>query len=119
MYHNQAIGKIGEDVSLEYLKSQGLTLVERNLNMKVSEIDLIMLDKAGITHFIEVKTGMLGGKFVFDNLSSLKRRKLARAVGIYISKFRISNFQIDFVFVSLNMQTRRAKLEVMWDQILE
>lgn len=119
MYHNQEIGKIGEDIALKYLESCGYRLITRNCNLKVSEIDLIMRSSSGVIHFIEVKTGMIGGKFIFDNLSAKKRHKLARAVELYIAKHRITQFQTDFAFVKLNMASRIGSVEMMWNQVLE
>ena len=119
MHHNQEIGRIGEDIALKYLESCGYRLVTRNCNLKVSEIDLVMRSSSGIVHFVEVKTGMIGGKFIFDNLSAKKRHKLARAVELYITKHKVAKFQLDFAFVKLNMASRTGSVEMMWDQILE
>ncbi|MBT3745088.1 MAG: YraN family protein, partial [Candidatus Thioglobus sp.] len=50
------IGNQAEDVALEYLTQQGLTLVQQNYLTKVGEIDLIMLDvQTQVLVFVEVR----------------------------------------------------------------
>lgn len=118
IYHNQKIGKLGEDLALKYLKSLDMQLIERNINLKVSEIDLILKDKNEVWHFVEVKSGTINSKLIFDNLSKSKQLKLKKAIEIYISKYSIKKFQIDFAFVRLNMEKSSGAVEIMWDQIL-
>lgn len=50
----QVVGQAGEDQALEYLRRQGLTLVERNFRCKGGEIDLIMRATDTLV-FVEVR----------------------------------------------------------------
>ena len=49
------LGKRGESLAVEYLKSRGYKILEMNWRTKHKEIDIIALDKNEIV-FIEVKT---------------------------------------------------------------
>ena len=51
----QTLGRQGEDVACELLRSMGHTILERNWRSGHLEIDIISLDACGI-HFVEVKT---------------------------------------------------------------
>jgi len=55
MYTNQEIGKLGEDIAVNYLKQKGYKILDRNFECRQGEIDIIALDKKEIV-FIEVKT---------------------------------------------------------------
>ena len=45
MYERHILGKKGEDVAVEYLKSKGYNILDRNFLCRQGEIDVIALDK--------------------------------------------------------------------------
>ncbi len=49
------LGRQGEDAAVQYLKSKGMKILERNLRTPVGEIDLIARHR-NILVFVEVKT---------------------------------------------------------------
>lgn len=49
-------GSEGEDLASDYLISLGHKIISRNFRTKFGEIDIISVDKFGITVFTEVKT---------------------------------------------------------------
>lgn len=49
------IGRLGEDLALEYLKDLGWTILHQNLTYRGSEIDIVALDK-DVVVFVEVRT---------------------------------------------------------------
>lgn len=53
--HTRARGNIAEERGCEYLRSQGLRIVDRNVYNRFGEIDIIAL-KESVLHFIEVKS---------------------------------------------------------------
>ena len=55
MYINQEIGKLGEDIAVNYLKQKGYKILDRNFECRQGELDIIAIDKNEIV-FIEVKT---------------------------------------------------------------
>ena len=52
--NNTEIGQRGEEIAAEFLKKQGVDIIEKNYHTKFGEIDLIGFDKSTII-FIEVK----------------------------------------------------------------
>jgi Holliday junction resolvase-like predicted endonuclease len=51
----QKTGELGELIATRYFSERGFRLVERNYTKKWGEIDIIV-EKGGITHFVEVKS---------------------------------------------------------------
>ena len=49
------VGKLGEDLALQYLEKQGVRILVRNYNVYGGEIDLIGF-RRGVLLFVEVKT---------------------------------------------------------------
>lgn len=57
MYQRHEIGKIGEDVAVQYLEEKGFEIIERNFECKQGEIDIIAKNnREKEIVFIEVKT---------------------------------------------------------------
>lgn len=52
---NVQIGKIGEDLAVEFLNKQGYKIIERNFRIRGGEIDIIALDDETLV-YVEVKT---------------------------------------------------------------
>ena len=48
-------GDIGENIACEFLKKRGFEILERNYSKKWGEIDIVT-KRAGLIHFIEVKS---------------------------------------------------------------
>lgn len=55
MYQRHVLGRKGEDIAVEYLKSKGYNILDRNFICRQGEIDVIALDKNYIV-FIEIKS---------------------------------------------------------------
>ena len=86
MGYTQTTGKHAEDLACQYLKQQGLRLLERNFTTRFGEIDLIMRDK-DTTVFVEVRYRRHSG--VVDPLSSVdqrKQHKLIRTAQYYLQR---------------------------------
>lgn len=78
------IGAEHESSALKHLQEKGLTLVERNFNSKVGEIDLIMSER-DILVFVEVRFRKAGS--LVDGLSTIgdsKRKRFIKAVKYYL-----------------------------------
>jgi putative endonuclease len=127
---NKEIGRIGEDVSVEFLMKRGFSLVIRNYLKKWGEIDIIV-EKEGIIHFVEVKTVTRESLPISvihetssyepeDNLHPRKLKRISKVIRSYIAEQGIadSKWQFDVLTVFLNMETRRAKVKFMEDVII-
>jgi putative endonuclease len=113
-------GNLGEDVSCTYLEKEGFIIKDRNYLKKYGELDIVA-EKAGIVHFIEVKTvtRITAGYKPEDNLHQWKLKRLARTIQAYILEKKVKNeWQFDVITIVLNMKTRRAKVDFMQNIIL-
>jgi putative endonuclease len=68
---NKEIGKIGEDIAVEYLIKKGMSIIIRNYREKFGEIDIVARSRDNTILFIEVKTKSLNNRVLAD-LDSLK-----------------------------------------------
>ena len=99
-------GDSAEQLALDYLQKQGLTLVCSNFRCKVGELDLVMKDGAALA-IIEVryrKSEQFGGA-----LASITRQKQARIVAAtqhYVIINRLSHAAIRFDVVAISGDNR-------------
>ncbi|TLD80659.1 YraN family protein [Helicobacter sp. MIT 11-5569] len=80
-------GREAEDYACVFLQKEGYTILERNFNTKLGEIDIIA-KKDGILHFIEVKSG-IGFEPIY-NISPKKLDKLSKTLNIYLKANHIN-----------------------------
>lgn len=53
---NNAVGAFGENVVVDFISSQGITIIDRNWRVKEGEIDIVARLADGSFAFVEVKT---------------------------------------------------------------
>jgi len=115
------VGDIGENIAIQFLKTKGFIILEKNYWKKWGEIDIIAKNK-DILHFIEVKSVMrenmedisLLGFDPVDNMHSEKKKRQKRIIETYlIDKNLEDDFQIDLMLVYLNEKTKKAKVELI------
>lgn len=80
------LGKKGEDMAVEHLKSKGYKVIDRNWRAKQLELDIVCTKDDGVI-FVEVKTRGRGSLATpADGLSRSKRASLVMAATKYLSK---------------------------------
>ena len=81
------IGALGEQLAVDYLTSQGLTVLARNWRCRYGELDVIAVDAAeAAVVFVEVKTrtsDRFGG--VEQAVTPQKVRRLRRLAGLWLA----------------------------------
>lgn len=70
-------GQVSEHLVEEFLKSNGLDIIERNFSCKVGEVDIIARDSKYFV-FVEVRSTVEG--FIVHPLESITRRKQSRII---------------------------------------
>ncbi|WLD58965.1 YraN family protein [Salinispirillum sp. LH 10-3-1] len=101
-----AIGLEAEAQCADYLSSQGLTLVARNVKCRHGELDLIMRDGATLV-FIEVKARRsrhFGGGLAAVTAS--KQQKLRHAAQWYLAHHKMTEAPCRFDVVEVNLNTQ-------------
>lgn len=84
----QALGARAEQVALEHLRGQGLTILERNFRRRLGEIDLVALDR-GVLVIAEVRTRSsesFGGAAA--SVDGRKQRRIIRAAAQLLQTHR-------------------------------
>jgi putative endonuclease len=122
------IGNRGEDVACKFLMKQGFKILDRNYLRKWGEIDIVATkDKV---HFVEVKTvsrrnlesmDMYSDEYrPEDNVHAAKLQRLARVIQTYIHEHGVEEgaWQFDVVTVYLDLEARKAKVEMLPNVIL-
>lgn len=85
----QIIGENAEARALEYLRQQGMTLVERNFSCKGGEIDLIMQERNTLV-FVEVRKRAdtrYGGAAA--SITARKQARLVLAAQLFLQRYRM------------------------------
>lgn len=98
-------GLQGEDLALRHLKTQGLTLIERNYSSPWGEIDLVMTDGPALV-FVEVRLRGLPSHgdtryaSAAETIGPQKRRRLTRTAEHYLQHHRSAPARFDVVAIT-------------------
>ena len=82
--NTRAKGDHCEQLALNHLVTQGLTLVEQNFSSRYGEIDIIALDNEELV-FVEVKTRDHSLENALRSISKAKQNKLYRTAAHYLT----------------------------------
>jgi len=107
-----AKGKHAEQLTLTYLKRQGLRLVERNYRCRAGEVDLILRDGQTLA-FVEVRSRISAG-FISpkESVNWRKQQRLARVAACYLrARPHLAHCPMRFDVVSLTWPNHRARFE--------
>lgn len=129
--HNE-IGKLGEDIAVKWMVSQGLTITEQNYTRKWGEIDIVARETEGKLRFIEVKTVSYETKSAMEwavshetwrpeeNIHKNKQDRLKRAILTWLSENKWKgDWQIDIITVRLVPCEKIAKVKLIPNVIFE
>ena len=91
MNKDHELGKLGEDVTANYITRLGYKVLERNFECNQGEIDIIALDNEELV-FIEVKTrtGVNYGE-ASEEITRYKKRHLLNSIKYYLYKRNLEN----------------------------
>lgn len=112
--HTRALGEQLETVALRYLEANGLTLICRNFQCKLGEIDLVMRE-AQMLVFIEVRyrrSERFGS--AVETVDRRKQRKLVRTAQLYLNLQRIAQrtpCRFDILGITLTGPTREYRFD--------
>lgn len=83
----QDLGRQGEHLACNHLKSQGYKIFATNVRTPFGEIDLIMV-RDHETHFIEVKTTATPDEDPLDHITPYQQKRFFRAVQYVLQRER-------------------------------
>lgn len=96
MSYKGSIGKIGEEMVADFLKSQGYIITARNYHSRFGEIDIVAESREYVL-FIEVKTRRKGSMTSpAEAVDKSKQKKIILTAYDFLSKIRINiNYRFD------------------------
>ena len=95
--NRKELGRFGEAEAATFLLRKGYTLIERNLNLRVGEIDLLM-EESGDIVVVEVKTQQRATIIdPIEKINPTKMRKLWMLAEIIAAKYPRHNVRLEAV----------------------
>jgi len=95
-------GEYTENLARQYLESKGFTLIEKNFNCRMGEIDLIMQDNSSLV-FVEVRyrrnTYFGNGA---ESVTPSKQAKLVKTASLYLQRnTKLNQYPARFDVISI------------------
>lgn len=106
----QELGRHGEALAEEFLRSQGYAIVVRNYRCVYGEIDLVARERDTLV-FVEVRTQ--SGRQFGDPLESVtlrKQRQIARAAMHYVMRQRVADQPLRFDVVGIRWEGAQPRI---------
>ena len=110
---SRELGDEAEHFATQYLVRHGLQLLEKNVNFRVGELDIVMQDKDSLV-FVEVrrrKSNQFGG--ALESITAVKQKRLTKAALAYLQRKKLMDkvaCRFDLVAVTEN----NGQLEAQW-----
>ena len=130
------IGEIGEKIAEDFLKRKGYKILARNyfvrqvFGPKTGEIDIVA-EKDDIISFVEVKTlavtppafgGRGGSVSPEEKVNFQKQRKIIKTAQSWLMKNKMplnTKWQIDVISISIDSQSKKAKIRHFQNAVAE
>jgi putative endonuclease len=111
--HNE-LGKLGEEMAVEFLQKEGYEIVETNWTFQKAEIDIIAR-KENILAVIEVKTrSSLDFGLPQDFVKAKKIQLLVKAVNAFVNK-RDLDVEVRFDIIAIHKEGKSFVIEHLID----
>jgi putative endonuclease len=111
--HNE-LGKLGEEMAVEFLQKEGYKIVETNWTFQKAEIDIIA-KKENILAIIEVKTrSSLDFGLPQDFVKTKKIQLLVKAVNAYVNE-RDLDVEVRFDIIAIHKEGKSFVMEHLID----
>ncbi|MCL2265806.1 MAG: YraN family protein [Treponema sp.] len=103
--HNITLGKKGEDLAVDSLKTDGMEIITRNYRSKYGEVDIIAVENETIV-FVEVKAwSVFGQEDLQYSIDIKKQRKIIKTAKFFLlenRKYSNMSIRFDVIFVKNN-----------------
>ena len=107
------VGNLGESFAVEYLKNNGLKIIETNYRCPFGEIDIVAQDGDCIV-FTEVRT-KTGSGFGTpeESVTAAKKKHLTETAYTYLEEKdkQQADWRIDFIAVELDRNNKPSRIE--------
>jgi len=108
------VGLQMEALAADYLKAQGLSIIEQNFRCKAGEIDLIAKDSECFV-FVEVKyrKGKQFGGALYA-ISSAKQEKIIKTAQFFLQQAKLNEYNTPCRFDAVTLQGASSNPEISW-----
>jgi putative endonuclease len=114
--YQKNLGKTGEDLALDYLKSHGFFVLDKNFTSKFGEVDIIAKKNLSL-YFIEVKTrSNLNYGEPFEAVNKRKIYHIKKASQYYLLKNNYNDYKLKVAVFSILIEGEKIKIK-FWDNI--
>lgn len=114
--YQKNLGKTGEDLALDYLKSHGYFVLERNFTSKFGEIDIIAKKDPSL-YFIEVKArSNTNYGQPYEAVNKRKIYHIKKAAQYYLLKNNYNDYKLKVAVFSILITKEKTDLK-FWDNI--
>ncbi|QZK91696.1 YraN family protein [Flavobacterium sp. CHNK8] len=111
--HNE-LGKLGEEMAVEFLKKEGYTILQTNYTFQKAEID-ILAQKAGVLAVVEVKTrSSLDFGLPQDFVKPKKIQLLVKAVDAFVTQNDL-DLEVRFDIIAIHKEDKSFVIEHLID----
>ena len=107
------MGKTGENLAENFLKSLDYEIISSNYQTKIGEIDIVAKERSEIV-FVEVKTRTsLKYGFPQESITKSKLNRLRKLAFLYLAENKIKNtsFRIDVISIQLEKTGKVLELD--------
>lgn len=114
--YQKNLGKTGEDLALDYLKSRSFSVLEKNFSSKFGEIDIIA-KKKDCLYFIEVKTrSNLNHGAPYEAVNKRKIYHIKKVAQYYLLKNNNPDYKLKVGVFSILIEDGKVDIK-FWDNI--
>ncbi len=111
--HNE-LGKLGEEMAVEFLKKEGYTILQTNYTFQKAEID-ILAEKAAVLAVVEVKTrSSLDFGLPQDFVKPKKIQLLVKAVDAFVTQNDL-DLEVRFDIIAIHKEDKSFVIEHLID----
>lgn len=111
--HNE-LGKLGEEMAVEFLQKEGYTILQTNYTFQKAEID-ILAHKAGVLAVVEVKTrSSLDFGLPQDFVKPKKIQLLVKAVDAFVTQNDL-DLDVRFDIIAIHKNDKSFVIEHLTD----
>lgn len=114
--YQKNLGKTGEDLAFDFLKSHNFSVLEKNFRSKFGEIDIIA-EKNQCLYFIEVKTrSNLNHGAPYEAVNKRKISHIKRASQYYLLKNNHKDYRLKIGVFSILIENGKIDIK-FWEDI--
>ena len=114
--YQKNLGKIGENLAIDFLKSHNFSVLEKNFRSRLGEIDIIA-KKDHCLYFIEVKTrSNLNHGAPYEAVNKRKIYHIKKTAQFYLLKNKFEDYKLKVAVFSILIEDNKVDVK-FWDNI--